>query len=412
MHRENYIPIGTEIVLEKQINQLNGTSLEKIKLSKLASILSYYFHYLGHSESQELKLNYANYDPDRTPEERMLYASKSDLTKFKSTFNTVIKKGNFTALEANELQEAIHSSDLIGLNLKINFEDFQEYKIYARGLTKQKEKIKKFYFWKREIEIEYYERIVIYLHYQNEGYFIQKKQEVDELPFSPNSIVLKIFKRVPKNDLETIFPNAEPKMPLKDKLLLWIPGIGGGVPIITTKVVPALINISKAYKSGDQFQIEVLKNSLMQGGAALGVLGVYLFRQYKEYQNKINDFHRMLTDSLYFKNLGNNSGVFHSLIDSSEEEEIKESILAYCFLLQNSEPQKAEILDQKIDSWFLNEFNVEIDFEIDDALSKLKKIGLASEENGLWKVLPLDDALMCVDNLWDSIFNFNEVEKK
>jgi hypothetical protein len=199
---------------------------------------------------------------------------------------------------------------------------------------------------------------------------------------------------------------------LKDKLLLWIPGIGGGVPIITTKVVPALINISKAYKSGDQFQIEVLKNSLMQGGAALGVLGVYLFRQYKEYQNKINDFHRMLTDSLYFKNLGNNSGVFHSLIDSSEEEEIKESILTYCFLLQNSEPQKAEILDQKIESWFLNEFNVEIDFEIDDALSKLKKIGLASEENGLWKVLPLDDALMCVDNLWDSIFNFNEVQKK
>ena len=132
-------------------------------MSKLASILSYYFHYLGHSESQELKLNYANYDPDRTPEERMLYASKSDLTKFKSTFNTVIKKGNFTALEANELQEAIHSSDLIGLNLKINFEDFQEYKIYARGLTKQKEKIKKFYFWKKEIEIEYYERIVIYL---------------------------------------------------------------------------------------------------------------------------------------------------------------------------------------------------------------------------------------------------------
>jgi len=39
MHRENYIPIGTEIVVEKQINQLNGTSLEKIKLSKLASIL-------------------------------------------------------------------------------------------------------------------------------------------------------------------------------------------------------------------------------------------------------------------------------------------------------------------------------------------------------------------------------------
>jgi hypothetical protein len=201
-------------------------------------------------------------------------------------------------------------------------------------------------------------------------------------------------------------------MPLKDKLLLWIPGIGGGVPIITTKVVPALLNIAKAYKSGNILQLEAFKSSLMQGGAALGVLGVYLFRQYKEYKTKINDFHRMLTDSLYFKNLGNNSGVFHSLIDSSEEEEIKESILAYSFLLQNSEPLKAEILDQKIENWFLSEFKVDLDFEVDDALSKLKKIGLASEENGFWKVLPLDDALKCVDNLWDSIFNFNEIEKK
>lgn len=411
MIKENYIPIGTEIVIEKQLKKFKGSSLEKEKLSKLATILSYYFHYLGHSESQELKLNYAHFDPDRTSEERNHYSSKSDLTKFKTIFNDVIKKGNFKKLEANELQEAIHSSDLIGLNLKINFEDFQEYKIYARGLTKQKEKIKKFYFWKKEIEIEFYERIVIYLHYQNKDYFIQNNQEIEDLPFVPNSIVLKIFKRVPKNDLETIFPNAEPKMPLKDKLLLWIPGIGGGVPIITTKVVPALVNIANAYKSGNTLQLEVFKNSLMQGGAALGVLGAYLFKQYKEYKNKINDFHRMLTDSLYFKNLGNNSGVFHTLIDSSEEEEIKESILAYCFLLENSEPVNAEILDKKIEEWFLSEFNMDIDFEVDDALSKLKKIGLATEVNGLWSVLPVDDALKCVDNLWDSIFNFNEVDK-
>ncbi|NDF61099.1 MAG: DUF3754 domain-containing protein, partial [Crocinitomicaceae bacterium] len=146
------------------------------------------------------------------------------------------------------------------------------------------------------------------------------------------------------------------------------------------------------------------------GGAALGVLGVYLFRQYKEYKTKINDFHRMLTDSLYFKNLGNNSGVFHSLIDSSEEEEIKESILAYSFLLNHSEPLKAEDLDRQIELWFEKEFNIAIDFEVDDALNKLKKIGLATEQNSLWSVLPIDEALSCVDNLWDGIFNFDEIK--
>ena len=148
----------------------------------------------------------------------------------------------------------------------------------------------------------------------------------------------------------------------------------------------------------------------MQGGAALGVLVLYLFRQFKEYKNKINAFHRMLTDSLYFKNLGNNSGVFHSLIDNSEEEEIKETILAYCFLLNHSEPLKSEELDLKIEKWFEKEFNLAIDFEVDDALNKLKKLGLATEQNSYWSALPIAEALICVDKLWDGIFNFNEIK--
>ena len=71
---------------------------------------------------------------------------------------------------------------------------------------------------------------------------------------------------------------------------------------------------------------------------------------------------------------------------------------------------KAEDLDQEIEQWFLSEFNTAIDFEVDDALSKLKRIGLASEQDALWTVLPINDALMCIDNLWDGIFNFSEVE--
>tara|TARA_B110001469_G_C9327329_1_gene174897 strand:- start:313 stop:468 length:156 start_codon:yes stop_codon:yes gene_type:complete len=42
---------------------------------------------------------------------------------------------------------------------------------------------------------------------------------------------------------------------------------------------------------------------------------------------------KTLTDNLYFKNLDNNTGVFHRLIDAAEEEG-KEVILAYYFLLK------------------------------------------------------------------------------
>lgn len=406
MQKENYIPFGVELILEKQLEQLFQLEKDKQDFKKLFHILEHYFHNEGFNLNQQLKRNYAHFDPDRLAHERELYQSKSNLALFKKTFQHILEKGNFAEINKETIHEAIQSSDLVGLNLHIDFNDFQDYFMYARGLTKTREKVKKWIFWKKEIEIEYYDRVVLYLHYNTETHFKQNKVNTEELPFAPNSIVLKIFKRVPKNDLETIFPNAEPKMSLTDKLLLWIPAIGGGVPILSTKVIPALIKIEHAYKAGNLMHLQGIKNTLIQSGVALVVLGLYLFRQYKGYVNKKNNFKKMLTDSLYFKNLGNNGGVFHTLLDASEEEEMKESILAYAFLWKNQTPITADQLDDQIESWFQKEFNTSLDFDVKDALSKLQHIGLAIENQNTWTVLPIEDALKKVDEIWDGIFEF------
>jgi glycosyltransferase involved in cell wall biosynthesis len=408
MKKENYIPFSKEILLEKQLEQSYTNETDANNFKRLFHILEHYFHYEGFGLNQQLKLNYAHFDPDRLPEERVLYANKSNLNTFHAIFKKVLEHGNFEQIDEEVLQKAINASDLVGLNLHIDFDDYNEYYLYARGLTKTKEQVKRFFFWKKEVEIEYYDRVVIYLHYKDSAYFKAKQLDPEKLHFVPNSIVLKIFKRVPKNDLETIFPNAVPKMSLKDKLLLWIPAIGGGVPILSTKVVPALMKLGAAYKGGNLLDLKGLKTTLLQSGIALVVLGLYLFRQYKGYQNKKNNFQKMLTDSLYFKNLGNNGGVFHSLIDASEEEEMKETMLAYSFLLQNNQPTNAEVLDQQIESWFVKEFNCELDFDVHDALSKLQHIGLAKEQNSTWTVLPMEKALKRVDEIWDGIFEYNK----
>ena len=407
MKKENYIPFSKEILLEKQLEQSYTNETDANNFKRLFHILEHYFHYEGFGLNQQLKLNYAYFDPDRLPEERVLYANKSNLKTFHTIFKKVLERGNFEKIDEEVLQNAINASDLVGLNLHIDFEDYEGYYLYARGLTKTKEQIKRFLFWKKEVEIEYYDRVVIYLKYKDSAYFEAKKIDPEALKFEPNSIVLKIFKRVPKNDLETIFPNAVPKMSLKDKLLLWIPAIGGGVPIISTKVVPALLKIGEAYKAGHLNHIQGIKTSLIQSGVALSVLGLYLFRQYKGYVNKKNNFKKMLTDSLYFKNLGNNGGVFHSLIDASEEEEMKETMLAYSFLLQNNQPVSTEVLDEQIESWFEKELKCKLDFDVQDALVKLQKIGLAKEHNSTWTVLPMGKALVRVDEIWDGIFEYN-----
>jgi hypothetical protein len=280
--------------------------------------------------------------------------------------------------------------------------------MYVRGHHKTKEKVTKFYVFKKEIEFEYYDRVMIYLNYNDASYFKEKKVNVTKLPFDPNCIVLKIFKRVPKNDLETIFPNAVPKMSTIDKFLFWVPGIGGGISLLSTKVVPALIAMYSAYKAGESIDLGNTKTGLYQGLVALGILGGYLFRQYSSFVNKKIKFSKMLSDSLYFKNLGNNSGAFYSLLNSSEEEELKETILAYAFLNRSNIPLTADELDNQIETWFKNKLNTDLDFDVEDALFKLKNIGLGIETNGKWEVLPLEQALIRVDEIWDGIFEYNQ----
>lgn len=410
MKKEHHIPFDKEFLLEQQIAECSAKDAADFR--RFFDILEHYFHYEAFNLLRKLKLNYSNFDPDSTHEQRVEYKGKSDISIFKDTLLKVLERGNYIHVNQEVIDESFRHADLIGLKLAIDFDDFEDYGLYVRGYHKTREKVKKFYIFRKEIELEYYDRVMIYLKYKDAKYFKQKNIPIGKLAFDPDCIVLKSFKRVPKNDLETVFPNAVPKMSTTDKLLFWIPGIGGGISLLSTKVVPALISMYSAYRSGESIDLLNTKTALNQGLIALGVLGAYLFRQYSSFMNKKIRFSKMLSDSLYFKNLGNNSGAFYSLINASEEEELKETILAYAFLSKSQKPLTATELDKKIESWFKMRLDSDFDFDVEDALYKLKNIGLGIEKNGKWEVIPLKKALTRIDEIWDGAFKYNRENER
>ncbi|KFF06655.1 TMEM143 family protein [Flavobacterium reichenbachii] len=412
MKREHYIPFNKEFLLEQQIAAFADDQKKVDDFKKLFDIVEHYYHYEAFNLNRNLKQNYALFDPDLSVKERESFAGKSDFSVFKETLLTVLAHGNYTRVDDETLKKAFKQSDLIGLNLSIDFNAFKDYEVYVRGQHKAKEKVSKYIFWKKEIEVEYYDRVMIYLNYNEADYLKDNKVKLGKMPIDPGSIGLKIFKRVPKNDLETIFPNAVPKMSTRDKLFFWVPGIFGGFSLLSTTVIPALIGMYAAYQSGEAIDLLNSKASLNQGLIALGILCLYLFRQYNNFINKKIRYGKMLSDSLYFKNLGNNSGAFYSLLNSSEEEVLKETILAYSFLDKSLQPLTAEELDDQIESWFSANFNIDLDFDVKDALSKLQKIGLGIEKNGKWEVIPLEKALVTIDDLWDNVFDYNQKTAK
>ena len=79
----------------------------------------------------------------------------------------------------------------------------------------------------------------------------------------------------------------------------------------------------------------------------------------------------------------NISGNVETLI-IGEEQEVKEALLAYTFLLLECDKNyDEEGLDDRIEGWLLDSFGCDIDFEVDDALDKLDRM----EESEIMKIL-------------------------
>jgi len=138
----------------------------------------------------------------------------------------------------------------------------------------------------------------------------------------------------------------------------------------------------------------------------LGGLGGFLWRQFNKYKNRKIQFMKLLAENLYFKNLDNNAGVFHHLIDVAEEEECKETILAYYHLLISKQPLSAIDLDYNIEQWFADKYDCVLDFEMQDALAKLLRLELIQEINGKYQAKPLAESNKQLDGLWDGYFNY------
>ena len=134
-------------------------------------------------------------------------------------------------------------------------------------------------------------------------------------------------------------------------------------------------------------------------------IGGYLWRQFSNFRNRKIQFLKLLADNLYFKKLDTNAGVFHRLIDAAEEEECKQVLLAYHFLLAARVPMAGPELDRRVEAWFRDKWNCGLDFDFHDAVKKLLRLGLAEKDDGGFRAVPLDEAQRRLDRLWDDAFD-------
>jgi hypothetical protein len=414
--RNRFIPFRRSDVVEMCINDSQLTGSEEKEFREFCQILEALFHFEFHKRLETLKNCYTPFNPDADTRKVFSYSEseKKDLQKqLIDEMTTILNAANFEKVTGEDLKQALDEESLFQIRLEVDFNDFEDVIFFRRGETIKKETLVKFYgIRKKTFEFTNYDRVAIYIKFKEQAYFEGKKRE--DLYFEPGSTIIKLFQNIPKADLEMLFPNSKVRMKPIDKMIIGVPAAVSGIIVLVTKLGASLLLVGSVISFWLGFsdeEVQIKQQHLIALGAGLGTLAGFLFRQINKFKNRKIRFMKTLSDNLYFKNLDNNAGVFYSLIDAAEEEEFKEAVLAYYFLLTVDTAITKSELDDHIESWFAEKWNCHIDFEIGDAVNKLKRLKLIKTDGENFHCIPLGEAKQQLDSIWDNYFTYHQSDQ-
>jgi hypothetical protein len=400
--RSRFIPFRRQDIVEMCLHD-GRLAAQEADFRQLAAMLDQVFHFEFHRVVEALKNAYADVDPD-SDTRRPDIAAPEARQPFVELLDCLLVKANYERVSEDELNQALKESSLFKIRLQVDFSDFAEVSLFARGQSQRREWLPQWFGLRsRAVDFINYERVVVYLKFRDDYVATQRQ-------FShcrAGATLLKLFRNVPRADLEMLFPNTRVRMRIIDKLLIGVPALVSGGIVLTTKLGASLVLLGSliGYWLGLHSQpTELNQARVMVLAAGAAALGGYLWKQFSNFKNRKIRFMQSLTQNLYFKNLDNNAGVFFRLANDAEEEESKEALLAYYFLLLSPAPLGKAELDRQIETWLESRWGCAVDFEIADALQKLRSLGLVEDNAGQLAAVRLARSLAILDQRWDNYF--------
>ncbi|BFM06587.1 TMEM143 family protein [Halioxenophilus aromaticivorans] len=396
-----FIPFSTADIIamcRKDHGEQSPPVIDATDFERFAAMVGQVFHAEFKRDQDNLKKTYAEIDPDADTRE-VFTIEQTGEAKFIDLLKSVLNKANYEPISQQELEQAMTRSSLFNLRLKVDFDAFSEVLLFCRGQSVRQATVKSWFGLRsKDVEFINYDRVVVYVRYKSET----TNDEKASADVRPGATLLKLFQNVPRADLEMLFPNTRPAMRMQDKLLIGIPALVSGGIVVTTKMGATLLLMSSMlgfWFGLRQEPVELNAANLTILCAGLGALGAYLWQQFSKFKNRQLLFLQQLTQNLYFKNLDNNAGVIYRLLNDAEDEEVKESVLAYYFLI-SAGPADKQTLDNTIEQWLASQWQCTMDFEIDDALHKLTRLGLVNQSGSTYSALPLSDAIFKLNEAW------------
>ena len=304
---------------------------------------------------------------------------------FFAAIANVLEKCNDLELERETLERILRSRYPGATPLESDFSDYRDenFHIYLRGVSWTTRRAPRWKTFGTNVAIHSWRASRVCI-------VGELKADADERSMR-SSVDVKLFKDLSLEEVKIAGPNANSKLTPFDLAIL-----------ILKIAIATAIFIVKLFTVALLCVFLYLVTSILRC-----VLGVMTRRDKRmHYRARI----------LYKRALASGDAAIDSLVKASCEQDLKEFALGYLFALKRGDWSTEKEIKVDVEAWIQERFELEVDFESDDALRKLKDKGLLEtrcdvEEDGTtitrYRVKSLDDALEKLDADWDAFFPYS-----
>jgi Protein of unknown function (DUF3754) len=391
LDREHFIPLRKHDLMELLVRDKQLPLAEREPFRQFGRLVSAAIHFEYLAKLEELKDAYAPFDPDADtkpceplfPEER-----KGREDKVFAAFASLMQSADFRQLNQEAIHRAVQQTpDDWGLNMDLDLNVFERLEVYERGEVIGGHTRRSWRgLWRLEkVKVPLYQRLALILK-------LKPHHRIDA-NLDVNLVYFKLFKDVPRADVDMLLPGSRPRIrPMDRALIFWPLAVGLALLLYHfTQVLP-------------RFELNELV-SLASLSLAAAFCG-YAYRSFHNYIAKRQTYILQLIRSLYFKALDSNTGVLMRLLDEAEEQQCREAFLAYFCLSRFAPPEgwTAEQLDDYVEMYLEGTAGLKVDFDVGAALMKLEQMRVVEKENGHYRALTPDKAVDILHWTWDNYF--------
>lgn len=389
--RYGFLPVSKKKLLEKLGQRIERKLGQGIQGQRFLQLLEVVIHLENRARLERLKQDYAEFDPDHEMEPCSIgdpSQVNERVARFLAQFDELVERANFIRLSDEEVKAAIVQASHYGLRVTVDFDSFEAMHVYARGeaieqrLSRQWRK----FYRKSLLDTAVYKRMVVALR--------MKPTATSKGELRPQFIYLKMFKDIPKADVEMLLPTTNVQMTWFDRGQIFVPTMSG--------LAYSLFKIGAA-----AWTLTALTGAalLTMGGLLAGSIG-YALKTFFGYARTRDRYQLRLTRRLFFQNLYNNAALLFRLQDSAEGQEFREAALAYVLMLGEGNGAAISVTEtaHRVERFLQKRFDLEVEFDAIDAITSLGRMGLienaadAETDEPLWRPIELTRAIELLEH--------------